>query len=288
MKNENLIIQIHSFCSTLDTSEYIDGDKFASIAHFAITEKNRAIPSEILQKNCIVFCKTDFLNELFLTIKGSKKKYILITHNSDHHISEEIFKIKPRSIHHWFAQNCTTNHKDITPIPIGLEREHVSKGLKTHQMIKDQWKNRAILQSEKMYINFNIATNDYERRFVYYLLKYLPNATCKSKVPYSVFLDDICHHRFILSPPGNGIDCHRTWESLYLGTFPVIKAGDYCRSFNGLPIITYNNILELRKSRFYHILQNEISHNLNLEKLKFSYWKKLILTTYNYLPENQH
>jgi hypothetical protein len=28
---------------------------------------------------------------------------------------------------------------------------------------------------------------------------------------------------YVLSPPGNGIDCHRTWEALFLGSIPIVK-----------------------------------------------------------------
>jgi hypothetical protein len=28
--------------------------------------------------------------------------------------------------------------------------------------------------------------------------------------------------QFVLSPPGNGADCHRTWEALYMGAVPIV------------------------------------------------------------------
>ena len=30
--------------------------------------------------------------------------------------------------------------------------------------------------------------------------------------------------KYVLSPPGNGPDCHRTWESIYLGAIPIVLA----------------------------------------------------------------
>ena len=30
---------------------------------------------------------------------------------------------------------------------------------------------------------------------------------------------------FVLSPPGRGLDCHRTWEAIYLGALPVVLEG---------------------------------------------------------------
>lgn len=31
-------------------------------------------------------------------------------------------------------------------------------------------------------------------------------------------------HHFVVSPPGNGLDCHRTWEAMYVGTIPIVLA----------------------------------------------------------------
>jgi hypothetical protein len=28
--------------------------------------------------------------------------------------------------------------------------------------------------------------------------------------------------KFVVSPPGNGYDCHRTWEAIYLGAVPIV------------------------------------------------------------------
>jgi hypothetical protein len=43
---------------------------------------------------------------------------------------------------------------------------------------------------------------------------------------------------FVLSPQGNGLDCHRTWEALYLGAIPVVTAGTLDQNLiQGLPIL---------------------------------------------------
>ena len=32
---------------------------------------------------------------------------------------------------------------------------------------------------------------------------------------------------FVPSPAGNGIDCHRTWEAIYLGAVPVVLKSEF-------------------------------------------------------------
>ena len=36
-------------------------------------------------------------------------------------------------------------------------------------------------------------------------------------------MSELSSYKFALSPEGNGIDCHRTWECLYLGVIPIVK-----------------------------------------------------------------
>jgi hypothetical protein len=35
-------------------------------------------------------------------------------------------------------------------------------------------------------------------------------------------LTNIQHSKYVISPPGAGADCYRTWEALYLGAIPVV------------------------------------------------------------------
>jgi hypothetical protein len=43
---------------------------------------------------------------------------------------------------------------------------------------------------------------------------------------------------FVLSPPGRGLDCHRTWEAIYLGAVPVVLEGALAQSMvSALPIL---------------------------------------------------
>ena len=42
---------------------------------------------------------------------------------------------------------------------------------------------------------------------------------------------------FVISPPGNGFDCHRTWEALYFKTVPVVLKEYYGFSHLDLPVL---------------------------------------------------
>ena len=48
-------------------------------------------------------------------------------------------------------------------------------------------------------------------------------------------------YKFILSPPGAGIDCHRTWEALYCGTIPIVISSSINELYEDLPVLTVSS-----------------------------------------------
>ncbi len=42
---------------------------------------------------------------------------------------------------------------------------------------------------------------------------------------------------FGISPPGRGVDCHRTWEMLYFGMIPIVLSSSLDPMFQGLPVV---------------------------------------------------
>jgi hypothetical protein len=50
---------------------------------------------------------------------------------------------------------------------------------------------------------------------------------------------------FVMSAPGNGLDCHRTWELLYLGVIVITKKSPLDSLFEGLPVVTVDEWVEV-------------------------------------------
>eukprot|EP00854_Cymbomonas_tetramitiformis_P026251 gene26251-32170_t len=53
-----------------------------------------------------------------------------------------------------------------------------------------------------------------------------------------------------MSPPGNGIDTHRTWEALMAGAIPVVFANPAAMLplYNGLPVLVIQDCKNITKS----------------------------------------
>lgn len=249
----------------IDESEYICGNKFINLQN-------------------IVFCKTDFINEFY-----GQNIENFITHNSDYHITDEVVKLGPK-FKKWFCQNKDTNNKNIHSIPIGLENfePHFgseSKFGKYSSLPKDAPLKKEYIyklscneneHKNLIYMNFNCNTRPYERNIVKNYFNQFKWVTKKDNIPWKEYYNDIINSKFVISPRGNGVDCHRIWESLYLRTIPIVKKECYMEEFSDLPILFIDSWEQITEA---FLLQNyeEMKYKLyNIDKLKMSYWENLI------------
>ena len=142
--------------------------------------------------------------------------------------------------------------------------------------------NMDIEKSHLVYLNFNTYTHC-DRPLVSNLFSdkewtYLGNIenTLEGR---KRFLIDIKSSKFVFCPRGNGIDTHRLWETLYMGSYPIVKYENAHQLFTDLPILfikDWNDIDEDFLNRKYEEFNNT---NWNLDKLKLSYWLDFIKKT---------
>ena len=59
----------------------------------------------------------------------------------------------------------------------------------------------------------------------------------ESHMPVDAVWDMYGSYAFGASPHGNGLDCHRTWEMLYLGMIPVVKTSSLDVLYRELPVV---------------------------------------------------
>lgn len=239
-------------------NDYIWGDKF----------KNYFINFD----NLIFSNIDDVLNY------ATTKKEILITHNGDNGATEEILN-KLKNIKIWFAQNVLTNNKKIIPIPIGLENDYINGQPERKKILYDKSKNNKT-PKKLIYLNCNTGTHKGDRESAYNC--FLNKNWCTSKkhgsINYSIYCDDILDHYFVVSPRGNGLDCHRNWEILYLNRYPVMKKYyGLEKLYEDLPVLFVNDWYDIDETFLQESLIKIQNTKYNYEKLKFSYWKNAIV-----------
>lgn len=258
--------------------DYINGNKFLDIADFAIDFDHNNVGLELFKNNAIIYCKTDFLNQLFDYMRWSRRKYILISHMSDYPINEARFKSAPQSIVKWYAQNAIYDHPNLISVPLGLENHKGrSKGKFTnHQWFEDnvgELKN--IPKDCALYCNWNINTNREVRANIIETLQQNDlQIVFHSNVSYEEYCEHMAHHKFIVCPPGNGADTHRLWEALYLGCYPITLENRIYRDYD-LPILQVKKWSDIT----YDLLDQHFlkwKDKKSFDQLKMSWWQNLI------------
>jgi hypothetical protein len=235
--------------------DFIWGDKFKKLS------------------NCIFIKIDDALNFL-----KNNKVNKLITHNGDYCVDEKYINYL-HNINFWFGQNVFLNDPKIISIPIGLENDYVSNSINKKKMLLYYMKEN--ISCEKLlYINHNIGTNPKERSIPYQVFqtnKFITVESCMGYDNQKNYYTKVKQHAFVLSPPGNGIDCHRTWEILYCGRYPILKnIGRLKHLYEDLPVIFIDSYDEITEEFLLQKQTEFKDKTFNYNKLKFDYWKILI------------
>ncbi len=90
------------------------------------------------------------------------------------------------------------------------------------------------------------------------------------------FYRQISQHRFTISPQGNGVDCFRTWEALYLKSIPIAQESPEMAHSRDLPILFTKDYSELSPGNLEAQYARMLDTDYKIEKLHVSYWGKLI------------
>lgn len=254
----------------------INGDRFSDMCTFHWNDRHVRL-NGLENESGYVFCKTDYLPELFERIRNVNQKYILITHNSDHNIDEERYSWKTDNVIHWFAQNVVISRNDLTPIPIGLERPGVggSGDVKNFLSVSQQ----KIPQQAKAYANFASGTNLTREPLKSRLRNTSWCSVIEDRVPFTQYLQQLCAHKWIISPPGNGSDCHRTWEALCMGKIPVCKDTVHNQFFSKIfPMILYSDESEITEDFLFTKTEKlkKLYHRYDSDTINFEWWSGFI------------
>jgi hypothetical protein len=236
-------------------------------------QKDIILNLEEIKKYKIIFIYGDNISFFFDNVITSLENIVLITHNGDNGVKQEFYKfLNYDNIIKWYGVNIQFAHPKLVALPIGIANSQWKHGnLHLLKKIMDKNNNKDNL----LFINFSIKTNPNKRKDIKNILSKKFTIFDK-KLTQEEYLDNLSKHKFSISPPGNGIDCHRTWESLYLGVIPIVENHPHNLQFQDLPILIindWNNINEEYLMRIYH----EFKHKkFNLDKLNFEYWEKII------------
>jgi len=203
----------------------------------------------------------------------------------------------------WFSQNWEISHEKVVRIPIGLDYHT----LRPSGNVKFAWsppekgswgiKKIEIQQEQELITLKNIGLHFYQRELKAYAnfqflmwTRYgkIDRKDAIEKVPkHLVFYEpvkttrDICWRNmvsctFVLSPQGNGLDCHRTWEALCLGCIPIVKSSGLNPLFDDLPVWIIEDWTDVTEENMRKVIEDFKMKTFNYEKLTLKYWESKI------------
>jgi len=254
--------------------------------------------------NCLIYvCSSaipEFASKLYDINSDINYRFIIISGDADESIPNDIFTdtefikfIENDKLLYWYSQNCVGIHPKLKQIPIGLDYHTLSnntnhswgeniKPLEQEKLINFINKNSKPFweRENKCYSNFHFsingakfgydrtdAMNSINKELVYYEPEQIKRKETWEK------MSKIC---FIISPHGNGLDCHRTWESLCLGCIPIVKKSILDKLYEDLPVLIVNKWSDVNTELMNNTIENyknkHLSNKFNYSKLSLQYW----------------
>ncbi len=262
-----------------DSLPFVSGDTFRAMADH-IYENGREFRPEAVRAGAVIFVDVKMIDRYFAEAHPKiAAKYVLITHNGDRNIDAALAAKLDDRIAAWFAQNVAVRHDKIRPIPIGLEnRYYCNNGL---PRIFARLRRAATPKKNRILYGFTVATNPTERQPALDALSTCASADRLEGWPIPPEYARVLHgYKFVASPPGNGIDCIRTWEALLLRTVPIVKRNIMNEHFLGLglPLVLIDDWRDLaawdekKLSEMYLALESGFDDPHTM----FAPWRKMI------------
>ena len=201
----------------------------------------------------------------------------LITTDGDNSVPRKILESAQKILDNplllaWFTQNYEGSASDpkLYPIPIGLDLHTNYKGLwatnpekNLEEMKKLRISGKTNNRSSDFWIPPWSSDNIERSRSIQDVRKCLnPKPFQSGTLPINELWEKYTQYRFGLSPPGNGLDCHRTWEMLFFGMIPIVKKSALDPLYEGLPVLLVEDWSDLCKPGFLDESYNNISQLL--------------------------
>lgn len=246
----------------------------------------------------VIFCKIDLILQEYERICSMNKNVILIISSGDYTFDDYLLSKCPNNVKLIFATNTTVINDKVIPIPTGVENEINISRIGHGDINSEIFNKKKYLKPQ----NMNLVEH-YDRLYANFST---PKSGCHlfSKFPeYRTNIKNICisssyidfesglsideyfrkvsSYRSVISPIGNGIECVRTWEIMYMGRVPIVIGGlnlhnaIYNSIYKDLPLVFIEDIKLLNNKDF---ILEEISkaESKSREKLDYEYWRKLI------------
>jgi hypothetical protein len=173
----------------------------------------------------------------------------------------------------WFTTNLNVAHPKVEWIPFGVSDQGGAENIPDFQGRRKD--------GPMLYVNFQDYTE--ERVLLkrhYGALAHTENLLVRqaADLPHREYLAEMTECPFVLCPPGNGLDCYRTYEVLYTGGVPVMKRSVFSEYLEaeGLPVLLVDDLFGLAADALEDAYDRMKDAVWDYEAVTRSCWEKTI------------
>ena len=193
---------------------------------------------------------------------------------------EKTLLAKKSKVIHWYAQNCAFNPDPsrFTCLPLGLSQWSDFTQVMKDSMDAGHSDRHHVPKNTLVVVSFNIATNEKDRSaaFTHFCSK-TSFSSCYKYLDRDHYYKLVPKSKFIVSPHGIGLDCYRTWESLLLGAYPIVKTSTLDVLYKDLPVLIVQKWEDVTEELLHKTYKDFQSRSFTgFQRLYNHYWYNLI------------
>ena len=158
-----------------------------------------------------------------------------------------------------YSNNLVGKSERCSPVPLGIERQAYRSAGRVRNFQK-KYQTKTSNRTIPFLIAWNNATNAKRPIYRAEFQNHSNSLVINQRVAASTIHKLMRKTMFVPSPAGNGIDCHRTWEALYLGAVPVVLRSEYFGESNWpvLVVDSWSELVEKKDDELKEIYINNV------------------------------
>ena len=260
------------------------------------------------KNNPVIFLKTDLLPNYIDILNSFTERFTLITASNDDHCppylyyppDDELHKdlklkvdklLNSKHLFMWYAKNPAIKHMKLKPYPIGPKWQwkttrFFGENKNKHLQIFNKYCLNPLkmmldskLKTELLYFNFTCpTTNKPLFKFHQRMRNNVKDIFLKKGFQWNEneefedYIKTLSKYKFCLAPPGRGIDTHRCWEALMVGTIPIVFSSSLNDLYENLPVIVVDDWNIINEEYLHQEYKNILQGTYNFEKLYANFW----------------
>jgi len=270
-------------------SKLICSTKFAKLCNHMVSNlytESIEVPTTYPDKaGETIYCHPNALGNFVSSyLPNVKFPFVLVSGDSDMTVPTDCRDSANEVLGHpllirWFAQNCVEPSEKLIQLPIGLDFHSIERGPTIFGPKQSQDSQEADIlrlcyatnRQSKCYGNF---------QFLLWTRYAADRKLAMAQIPKELIFyepvrcsrirswTNMVTYKYVVSPHGNGLDCHRTWEALALGCIPIVKSSPLDPMFSDLPVLIVKEWSDITQE----LLDTFVPASTNTQKLQSSYW----------------